>query len=321
MFEKTGIREAIRIVARHSNISRPGTGGLFKSYGLFAGSREWKTFLDVALLTLGTGFVLAGIIFFFAYNWQDLPKGVKIGLIEVLVIACGCYAVFSRSRPFVRNMVLTAAAILTGALFAVYGQIYQTGADAYDFFFGWAAAMLLWAMVAAFPALWLLLLLLLNLTLWFYTQQVASDWATSTVWNALFLLNGIPLVLLEWLLMKNRLPPHSGWMLRTVAIAAALILTAGIVFSIFDSSESGVPGAILALIFFPLGIWSSVANRNLFYLALVPLCIIIIISSLIGNSFNDWGAMLLLNSIFIIGSITALSFQLIRLNREWHGSK
>jgi len=321
MFEKTGIREAIRIVARHSNMSRPGTGGLFKSYDLFAGLREWKSFLDVALLTLGTGFMMAGIIFFFAYNWQDLPKGVKIGMLEAMVIACGCYAVFSRSRPFVRNMVLTAAAILTGALFAVYGQIYQTGADAYDFFFGWAAAILLWAMVASFPALWLLLLLLLNLTLWFYTQQVASDWSTSTIWNALFLLNGIPLVLMEWLHARRRLPPHSGWMLRTVAIAAAVILTSGIVFSIFDSHDGGLIGWVLALIFFPLGIWSSLANRNLFYLALVPLCMIIIISSLIAKGFPDGAAMLLLNSIFIIGSITGLSFQLIRLNREWHGNK
>ena len=41
---------------------------------------SWLRFLKLFFMSLGVGFTTAGIIFFFAYNWADLHKFVKLGL-------------------------------------------------------------------------------------------------------------------------------------------------------------------------------------------------------------------------------------------------
>ena len=37
---------------------------------LYANKRQWNQFLSIFLLAAGIGFTVAGIIFFFAYNWD-----------------------------------------------------------------------------------------------------------------------------------------------------------------------------------------------------------------------------------------------------------
>ena len=51
---------------------------------LYADKKQWNQFLSVFLLAVGVGFTVAGIIFFFAYNWDELPKFAKLGIVEVL---------------------------------------------------------------------------------------------------------------------------------------------------------------------------------------------------------------------------------------------
>ena len=48
------------------------------------------------------------------------------------------------------------AALLVGALLALVGQTYQTGADTFELFAVCAAAILPWVLVACFPTLWVL---------------------------------------------------------------------------------------------------------------------------------------------------------------------
>ena len=99
---------------------------------LYADKKQWNQFLSVFLLAVGVGFTVAGIIFFFAYNWDELPKFAKLGIVEVLLIASVLLATFTRWNKLVKQILLTGATFLIGTLFAVFGQIYQTGADAYD---------------------------------------------------------------------------------------------------------------------------------------------------------------------------------------------
>ena len=98
---------------------------------LYANKRQWNQFLSIFLLAAGIGFTVTGIIFFFAYNWDELPKFAKLGMVEVLLATSVLLAVFTRWSTLVKQVLLTGATFLTGTLFAVFGQIYQTGADAY----------------------------------------------------------------------------------------------------------------------------------------------------------------------------------------------
>src|SRR5712672_3297669 len=48
----------------------------------------WMRFLALALLLLGAGLLLAGIISFFAFNWATLGRFAKFALLEAGVVAC-----------------------------------------------------------------------------------------------------------------------------------------------------------------------------------------------------------------------------------------
>ena len=43
--------------------------------------RFWRLWAQRALLVLGAAHFLAGVVFFFAYNWEDLGPFARFGLI------------------------------------------------------------------------------------------------------------------------------------------------------------------------------------------------------------------------------------------------
>ena len=48
---------------------------------------QWRTFLGQLTLWLGVIAIAAAVIFFFAFNWQDLTRFTKFGLVEALILA------------------------------------------------------------------------------------------------------------------------------------------------------------------------------------------------------------------------------------------
>ena len=94
---------------------------------LYADKKQWNQFLSVFLLAVGVGFTVAGIIFFFAYNWDELPKFAKLGIVEVLLIASVLLVTFTRWNKLVKQILLTGATFLIGTLFAVFGLDKENG--------------------------------------------------------------------------------------------------------------------------------------------------------------------------------------------------
>ncbi len=181
---------------------------------------EWYHWSERQLLFYGTALLLAGTIFFFAYNWVEMGKFLKFGLIEAVMITtiAGAWRI-GVERP-AGKMLITTAAVLVGVLLAVYGQTYQTGADPYGLFLTWALLITGWAWLARSPALWLIWLLLLNLSLILFEAQVLS-WSQNRLgaWTplALALLNGTALAIFEWRIRLN-----AGW-LRLVLLTVTLL--------------------------------------------------------------------------------------------------
>jgi uncharacterized membrane protein len=132
---------------------------------------EWRGFLASALLLLGAGLVLSGVISFFAFNWATLGRFAKMGLIAAAMSACAA-AALRRPDTLLSRVLLSAAAVLLGALLAVYGQTYQTGADPWGLFATWALLILPWAVAACFTPLWLLVVGLIDTAHVLYLAQV-----------------------------------------------------------------------------------------------------------------------------------------------------
>ena len=113
--------------------------------GLIPDRSDWLRYIDHFLIAVGALLVVAGITAFFAWNWADLHYLAKFALIQggivgsaVLSWRLGIDSVGGRSSLF-------ASAFLVGILLAVFGQVYQTGADPYGLFLGWAILILPWA--------------------------------------------------------------------------------------------------------------------------------------------------------------------------------
>ncbi|MDR6921998.1 DUF2157 domain-containing protein [Chryseobacterium sp. 2987] len=313
-------REDIQILSRYSDLTEKEVAEILEKH-IYTDKSSWQKFLQLFLMTLGIGFTVSGIIFFFAYNWADLPKFAKIGLTEGLVIAATALTFLPKINPNIRKIILTGAAVLVGVLFAVFGQIYQTGANAYDFFLAWTIFITLWVIISDFAPLWLIYIILINTTFVLYTQQVGNDQGPIYVFTILFLLNGMILVsgILISMYKKAVIP---SWFTNVLSLAVASFATCGIVIGIFDNQTSAL--AILAVpvvVVYALGILYALKVKNIFYLAVIPLSIVIIITVLIFRITGENVASFLFVSLFILGSITLVIKNLLNLQKKWKNEK
>lgn len=319
MKERRITRNVIQIISRYKGLSADEIKTLFKDERIYAGKAAWAKFIDVVLLSIGIAFLVAGTIFFFAYNWDELHKFVKLGIVQFLILA-GIAAVFlTKPNLLVKNIILTGTSMMVGLLFSVFGQIYQTGADAYDFFLGWTVFILLWAVIAAFEPLWLLLLLLINITFSLYVSQTGPDLTATTVYLILFLTNLAVLGLLKVLSSKKYIVPVSEWFFKIITTAAVCCITISLIAGIFDQYKPQfLVSLAIAIGAFTFGIKYGIRHKSLFLLCIIPLSIIVVFAAFMLEVFNA-SAVFLLIALAIIASITFLVKQLISLNEIWYG--
>jgi len=164
-------------------------------------SRNWRAFAVRWLSVLGGVFLLVGVLFFFAYNWKELHRLTRFAILQggVLFTAIGAAWLMRphtagstsvNARRLPGEILLVSAAVLTGILIAVYGQAYQTGADAFQNFIGWAALILPWVLVGRSAALWVLWLAILETgIIFFWTQVLGATGAAG--FGLLFLVLGL----------------------------------------------------------------------------------------------------------------------------------
>ena len=313
-------REDLKIISRHSNLTEKGAARALKE-NIYNNKEAWQKFLRLFFISLGIGFSVSGIIFFFAYNWADLHKFAKIALMEGLIIATTSFVLVTKINVTIRNIILTGAAALVGVLFVVFGQIYQTGADAYDFFLAWTAFVTLWVIVSNFAPLWILYLILINTTLVLYSKQVATDWSEIFILTSLFIINSAVLITAILISRYRQAANVPDWFLYTVALASACFATMGIYIGIFDNFD----GAFLVLILitsivYVLGIGHGLKSKNGFYLSVIPFSIIVIISALLINISHE-GMMFFVVGLFIVASVTLVIKNLIELQKKWTNEK
>ena len=128
-----------------------------------ADAKAWLRFLQVFTLTLGSGLMLAGIIFFFAYNWELMHRFVKMGISVALILAVFAATMTVKMSDFTRKITVSVLCGLVGVFWAIFGQVYQTTADSYVFFLTWACCILVWVYVTDFYPLWAIFIALVSM--------------------------------------------------------------------------------------------------------------------------------------------------------------
>lgn len=96
------------------------------------------------MLFLGLALTLSGVVCFFVWNWDALPGLAKLAIVQAGIVGCCVVACQKKIATLPGKAAITGAAVLVGVFLAVFGQVYQTGADAYQLFVGWALLILPW---------------------------------------------------------------------------------------------------------------------------------------------------------------------------------
>ncbi|MGS0743306.1 DUF2157 domain-containing protein [Glaciimonas sp. GG7] len=136
---------------------------------------DWKHFLEKVCLFSGALFLVVGVIFFFAFNWQELPRLAKFSLLQGMLITAALLAHRFTLDTAKGQAAMLAAMLLCGALLAYFGQTYQTGADPYQLFLTWSMLIFPWVLISRLNTAWCLWLGLLNLALVLYVERDTLD--------------------------------------------------------------------------------------------------------------------------------------------------
>ena len=115
--------------------------------GLF--NLSWEKYLVVLFLLFGAGFFSSGIVTWVAANWDYFTKFQKLYAVQFWLSVSILAAIFFYYREskklatgkikVVTSVFFFIAAVIIGALFALIGQIYQTGANTWQLFALWSA--------------------------------------------------------------------------------------------------------------------------------------------------------------------------------------
>ena len=183
---------------------------------------EWTHFLDHSLLAGGSLCLLTGCIFFVAANWSLLGAYAKFILLSGCIGASALYAWKTGLEQLRARWALTVSSGLVGAILALYGQVYQSGADPYTLFLGWALLILPWTLLLSFAPAWALWLAVTNTSL-----SLASE---------SFVLVGV--VNLAWWALAQATNPRLGWPQPPLA-ASWVCLTSSAFLNVVDEGDGG----------------------------------------------------------------------------------
>lgn len=189
----------------------------------------WLTFINNVLLWIACLALGFSFIYFLAYNWLQIGRLAKFALVETgLILSIFAY-IKTQIGSASNSAALTVATLLLGALMALFGQTYQTGADPWQLFFNWALIMTPWAFISRFAAIWLIWLALINIAISLYCLihgnplDIFFGSKVSLVWS-IFTFNALSFV--AWYkLSQSRLWMQKEWAIRLIALAVGTSIT------------------------------------------------------------------------------------------------
>ncbi len=289
---------------------------------VFPSEKDWLVFIGQLLLWLGGIAIAFAVMFFIAYNLDNIGKFVKFGAIEALIIiSVFAYWKFY-SHPIASKVSLLSASILLGVLLALYGITYQTGADTWQLFFTWGMLITPWVIIGRFPALWIVWLILLNLSIAFYfeTRFTSSQfWFDVTIkqFGSLFLLNTIALVIWESLSNKWKWLDER-WAVRLLALGSGTNITWLAIYVIIEGHDML---SLLIWIIWIISFYLVYRNikRDLFMLSEIALSGIVVVTTLVIKTISDsmdFGSLLVV-AILIVGMGAGAAFWLKKIQKEW----
>ncbi|MGE3319790.1 MAG: DUF2157 domain-containing protein [Candidatus Berkiella sp.] len=166
---------------------------------------NWGYWVSNILLIMGWIFILSSIMYFYAFNWHKMSSYYKFSSIQVMILVCLAGAWAYSIDNLKGKLFLTGGCILIGVFLAIFGQIYQTGANSYELFVAWLLLITPFVIIGQFAPLWAIWLILLNIAIILYWNQALSMSSNQHIYifSALLLINGVALILREYFYQRH----------------------------------------------------------------------------------------------------------------------
>lgn len=152
-------RVMLDVLAQAAGLDTQRSARLLTDASAVPGRAEWRQALQRFAGVSGVLALGFGMVFFIAANWSVLSPNGRLLLLQALVVATIAVALWRPPPHPAGRAALLLAFIGAGALFALFGQTFQTGADVYELFLLWTVLGLPLALAARWSvasAAWLL---------------------------------------------------------------------------------------------------------------------------------------------------------------------
>jgi uncharacterized membrane protein len=293
---------------------------------------EGLRFLGLCLRIAGILSLAAGLVFFVAANWARIAVFGRFALVELVLVACAVIALLKPPPSFAGRGSIFLAFIATGALLALFGQTYQTGADVYELFLTWALLGLPLAVAAQWSVASVAWVLVLNLALllfcgWHPTGGLLWVMFGGAHFRPANMIAGAAwLNLLLWFAFEFwRVSAVPDWVRRFLLSCSFGFFTwAGLLlitdWDYGDQATQHDPLTSLALLVAMVAttLYAMRRRADIYPLAVVMGTFIILSLAWLGqlNGFRDEGMFLML-ALWLIGTSTAAGRVLTVLHRRW----
>lgn len=283
---------------------------------------DWLALIRRLLLWLGALAIAIGVVFFFAFNWDGMHRLHKFALLGAVLLATALMALWIPRERMLADALAASLFLLIGALLALNGQVYQTGADTWQLFVAWAAAGLPLALVVRRFAVWVIWQAVANVGLllffemrrfgwWFDEQAMLLGMAALNTAAALVWLN-LPVMM--------RRPREREWLAMLSLLTAGSGLTWFAMHWVVSFDRESLPGTLawLGLIGSSLW-WYGQRSPNLIMVASVALSVgsVVVAASarLLHRAFDTVDAITML---LLASEIVALAWLAGVLLHRWH---
>lgn len=319
-----------RLAVQH-RLSTPAVQELLAASGAQPSPSDVRRFIGLIAHLSGVLSLAAGVVFFVAANWQAFNVFGRFALIEIVVLIAAALACFKPPPHALGRSASLLAFIASGALLALFGQTYQTGADVYELFLTWSVLAIPLVIAAQWSVVWAAWLLVVNVALWLYAGMrpdggwlwvLFSGWELST--STLLLLPTM-LNLAAWWVGERVTAPAvrlvSPRWLRRVALAFALSsLTWSALLTILGPSHeaSALPIVVMLVVLSGVSFYALRQREDVFPLALVAGSSIVLSTATLGRfgDFDEVGMFFAL-ALWLILSSTFSGRVLMTFVRTW----
>jgi uncharacterized membrane protein len=220
---------------------------------------EIRHFLVRLFQLAGVLSLAAGLVFFIAANWSELGVMGRFALVQSVLLVSVLIGLWRPPPQPIGKYALLMTFIATGALLALFGQTYQTGADLYELFLTWALLGLPLVIAARWSVAagaWLVVINIALLLFFGWRPQGGWLWSMFSPWQtntSLHLLAPTVFDLVLWMIAEylrgaRAHPIAPRWLSRLALTCAIGFATWAATHAVVETSVGGAESVAVLVV-------------------------------------------------------------------------